>query len=71
MTSALPRCGGACRSRLMNVAWRAVFAAVFFLEKTWHHGVALSRVAGAACVILGMAVIIRPDVLHLVGGLRA
>jgi hypothetical protein len=26
----------------------------------------LSQLAGAACVILGLAVIIRPDVLHLV-----
>ena len=53
---------------LMNLAWMAAFALVFFLEKTWRGGVILSRIAGAACVILGLAVIIRPDLLHLVGG---
>ncbi len=52
---------------LMNLAWMAVFAAVFFVERTWRYGVTLSRIAGAACVILGMPAIIRPDVLHLVG----
>jgi predicted metal-binding membrane protein len=51
---------------LMNLALMAVFAVVFFLEKTWRHGIMLSQLAGAACVILGLAVIIRPDVLHLV-----
>jgi predicted metal-binding membrane protein len=53
---------------LMNLAWMAVFAVVFFLEKTWRYGVTLSRFAGAACVILGLAVIIRPDMLHLLSG---
>ena len=49
---------------LMHLAWMAVFAAVFFLEKTWRHGILLSRVAGATCVILGLTVIIRPDILN-------
>ncbi len=49
---------------LMHLAWMAVFAAVFFLEKTWRHGIMLSQVAGAACVILGLMVIIRPDILN-------
>lgn len=53
---------------LMNVVWMAVFAVVFFLEKNWRHGVMLSRVSGVACVVLGLAVIVQPDVLHLVGG---
>lgn len=53
---------------LMNLVWMAVFSLVFFLEKTWRHGVMLSRVVGAACVILGLAVTIRPDALHLLGG---
>lgn len=50
---------------LMNLAWMAVFAVVFVLEKTWRYGIMLSQLAGAACVILGLLVIIRPDVLHL------
>lgn len=49
---------------LMNLAWMAVFAVVFVLEKTWRYGIMLSQLAGAACVILGLIVIIRPDVLH-------
>ena len=49
---------------LMNLALMAVFATVFLLEKTWRHGIMLSRVAGVACVILGLTVIIRPDILH-------
>jgi len=53
---------------LMKLVWMALFAVVFFLEKTWRHGVTLSRVAGVAFVILGLAVIIRPDVLHPLGG---
>jgi predicted metal-binding membrane protein len=53
---------------LMNLAWMAAFAVLFFLEKNWRHGVMLSRIAGAACVVVGLAVIARPEVLHLVGG---
>jgi predicted metal-binding membrane protein len=53
---------------LMNVAWMAVFAVLFFLEKSWRHGVLLSRLSGAACIVLGVAVIMQPDVLHFVGG---
>ncbi len=53
---------------LMNIAWMAVFAVVFFLEKSWRQGVMLSRVAGAACVVLGATVLIRPEVLSLLSG---
>jgi predicted metal-binding membrane protein len=52
---------------LMNLAWMAVFAVVFFLEKNWSQGVMLSRVVGLACVVLGLAVIVQPGVLTLVG----
>ncbi|MDQ6713130.1 MAG: DUF2182 domain-containing protein, partial [Candidatus Dormibacteraeota bacterium] len=53
---------------LMNLLWMAVFSMVFFLEKTWRYGVILARVVGAACLILGLAVTIRPEALHLLGG---
>ena len=49
---------------LMNLAGMAVVAAAFFLEKSWRHGVRLPYVAGAACLILGLTVIIRPDIIH-------
>jgi predicted metal-binding membrane protein len=48
---------------LMNVAWMAVFALLFFLEKNWRHGVMLSRISGAACVLAGLAVIVRPGLI--------
>jgi predicted metal-binding membrane protein len=44
---------------LMNLLWMALFSAVFFLEKTWRHGVAVSRIVGAACVVLGAAMTIK------------
>jgi predicted metal-binding membrane protein len=53
---------------LMNLAWMAVIAVVFFLEKNWRHGVLLSRASGAVCVIIGVAMISQPDLLHLLGG---
>jgi len=53
---------------LMDVAWMAVFAVVFFLEKNWRQGVMLARVVGAACIVIGTAVLVRPDVLGLLGG---
>jgi predicted metal-binding membrane protein len=52
---------------LMNLAWMAVFAVVFFLEKNWRQGVMLARFVGAACIVVGAAVLIRPDVLGLLG----
>jgi predicted metal-binding membrane protein len=53
---------------LMNLAWMAVFALVFFLEKNWRYGVPLTRVVGAACVIGGLAVVISPGLLSAAGG---
>jgi predicted metal-binding membrane protein len=53
---------------LMNLAWMAVFAVVFFLEKNWSRGVMLSRIVGVGCVAVGLAVIVQPGVLPMVGG---
>jgi predicted metal-binding membrane protein len=53
---------------LMNLAWMAVFAIIFFLEKNWRYGVSLTRVVGAACVAGGLAVMIWPSILAMVGG---
>jgi predicted metal-binding membrane protein len=50
---------------LMNLALMAVFALVFFLERSWRHGIMLSYLAGVACVILGLTVIVHPDSLHV------
>ena len=53
---------------LMNLALMAVFAIVFFLEKSWSRGFMLARVVGAVCVVVGAAVLLRPDLLSLLGG---
>jgi predicted metal-binding membrane protein len=43
---------------LMSVAWMAAFAVIFFLEKNWRRGVALSQAVGLACVAGGLFVVI-------------
>jgi predicted metal-binding membrane protein len=43
---------------LMNLAWMAVFAVLFFLEKNWRHGVMLSRISGAACIAAGAVMVL-------------
>ena len=53
---------------LMNVAVMAAIAAVFFLEKNWRYGIPLTWVVGTACVVGGLAVIVAPSVLNMIGG---
>jgi predicted metal-binding membrane protein len=48
---------------LMNIAWMAVIAAVFFIEKNVRRGGLLPRIVGAACVIGGLAVVAWPFLL--------
>ncbi|MGA8923666.1 MAG: DUF2182 domain-containing protein [Candidatus Dormiibacterota bacterium] len=43
---------------LMNVAWMAAFAVVFFLEKNWRSGVPLSQAVGLVCVAGGLFVFV-------------
>ncbi len=51
---------------LMNLMWMAGMVVLFFAEKHWIHGLALAKVAGAALVILGLAVVARPGILALI-----
>ena len=53
---------------LTNLAWMAGIALIFLAEKHWRHAVALSRVAGAALVALGVAVLVDPSLLESVAG---
>ena len=53
---------------LMNLAWMAVIAVVFVLEKNWRHGVGVSKVAGLAVLVLGIAVAVFPDLLGWLSG---
>jgi len=51
---------------LMNLAWMAAIAVVFLAEKTWRHGVALTKVVGAATAVFGLVVLAYPDALGAV-----
>jgi predicted metal-binding membrane protein len=48
---------------LMNIAWMAVFAAVFFIEKNVRRGEWLPRIVGAACIVGGLAIVAWPFLL--------
>jgi predicted metal-binding membrane protein len=50
---------------LMNIAWMAVIAAVFFIEKNVRWGELLPRVVGAACVAGGLAIVAWPYLLRV------
>jgi predicted metal-binding membrane protein len=51
---------------LMNILWMAGMVVLFFAEKHWKHGLALAKVAGAALVVLGVAVMAWPGILTLI-----
>jgi predicted metal-binding membrane protein len=42
---------------LMNVAWMAAFAMIFFIEKNWRGGVPFAHAVGLACIVGGIVVI--------------
>jgi predicted metal-binding membrane protein len=48
---------------LMNVAWMAVIAAIFFIEKNVRRGELLPRAVGVACIAAGLAVVAWPALL--------
>lgn len=48
---------------LMNIAWMAVIAAVFFIEKNVRRGELLPRLVGAVCVVGGLAIVAWPNLL--------
>jgi len=48
---------------LMNLAWMVGIFALFLLEKSWKRGLVAARVAGAALMILAIAVVARPALL--------
>ncbi len=53
---------------LMNLVWMVAITLVFLAEKNWRYGVSLNRVAGAAVVLLGLAVLAYPELLASVSG---
>lgn len=46
---------------LMNLTWMALLALAIFLEKILPWGVLISRVSGAALIVLGLLLAFRPD----------
>ena len=56
---------------LMNLVWMAGLALIFLLEKNWRHGVAVSRIAGAAVASLGVAVLMQPQMLGWLANVHA
>jgi predicted metal-binding membrane protein len=55
---------------LMNLVWMAVLALIFLAEKNWRYGRALNRVVGAAMLLLGMAVVLIPELLPWISGVQ-
>jgi predicted metal-binding membrane protein len=51
---------------VMNLAWMVGIFLIFFVEKSWKHGLLLARVAGAALVVLGVIVIVEPRILRAI-----
>lgn len=51
---------------LMNLVWMAGIALVFLAEKTWRHGVGLTRVMGLGLSIAGVVVLFDPDALRVI-----
>lgn len=49
---------------LMNLVWMAAIAVIFVAEKNSRHGVMLTKVVGAAVVVLGFAVLVHPSLLQ-------
>ncbi len=50
----------------MNLAWMAALSLVFLVEKTWRHGVIVSRVAGGGIALLGGVIVANPNLLSVV-----
>jgi predicted metal-binding membrane protein len=53
---------------LMNIVWMAVLALIFLLEKHAVRPGLLTRVVGTGLIILGLTIIVFPDVLPVVSG---
>jgi predicted metal-binding membrane protein len=54
---------------LMNIAWMAVIAAIFFIEKNVRHGDLLPRLVGPASVLGGLAIVVWPAILAAPGSM--
>lgn len=53
---------------LMNVVWMVALSVLFLAEKHSHRALVLGRLVGVALVVLGLAVVAKPSLLHAVSG---
>lgn len=51
---------------LMNLVWMAAIFAIFVIEKSWRHGLAVAKIAGAVLIALGAAVLAYPTLLRAI-----
>jgi predicted metal-binding membrane protein len=53
---------------LMNLLWMVAIFLIVLVERNWKHGLAVARAAGAALIVLGIAMAAWPAVLFIVSG---
>lgn len=49
---------------LMNLVWMAAIAVIFVVEKNFQYGAIVTRIAGAALIVLGIAVLVDHTILE-------
>ncbi|MBW3547595.1 MAG: hypothetical protein KY452_05600 [Actinobacteria bacterium] len=55
----------------MNIVWMIGLSLLFLVEKHSPKALTFGRVLGVALVVLGVAVVTQPDLLHTVSGAGA
>jgi len=56
---------------LMNLTWMAGIALIFLVEKNWTYGAWVPRAAGTVVALLGLFVVVRPELLTWLSGAMA
>jgi predicted metal-binding membrane protein len=51
---------------LMNLMWMAAIFVLFFVEKSWRHGLVLAKITGSLLMLLGATVVAWPALLALI-----
>jgi predicted metal-binding membrane protein len=57
------RAQGDMSAAVFLVMWMAGIFALFFVEKSWRHGLVLAKIAGLLLMVLGATVVARPALL--------
>ncbi len=51
---------------IMNMSWMGILTLIIFVEKTGKHGVLISRFVGVSLIILGVVIIVRPEMFFYI-----